>query len=155
MSLHSCEERDGQGSVDVELCVDRVCASTKYDDDAMMRAALGCCCCCIVSIILTSLIRCFKSASMSVTSLLLSVSLSVAVTVGVGVSVAATATAWDTFSPTDTDPLLFSNRRESRKLSLIGVISATARAFPEFDAVIRPLNGRSRAFKVLRITKEL
>ena len=138
----------------MELCVDRVCASTKYDDDEMMRAALGCCCC-IASIILTSLIRCFKSESISVTSLLLSVSLTAAVTVGVGVRVAATATAWDTFSPTDTDPLLFSSRRESRKLSLIGVISATVRAFPEFDAVIRPLNGRSRAFNVLRIMEEL
>lgn len=142
--------------------MDRVCASTKYDDEAMMRAALGCCCCCcccIASIILTSLIRFFKSASISVTSLLLSIPLSVAVTVGVGVgvdvSVAATGTAWDTFSPTDPDPLLFSTRRESRKLSLIGVISATFRAFPEFDAVIRPLNGRSKAFNVLRIIEKM
>lgn len=133
-----------------------MCASTKYDDDAMMRVALGCCCC-IASIMLTSLIRCFKSASISVTSLLLNVSLTVAVTVGVavGVGVAATTTAWDTFSPTDPDPLLFSTRRESRKLSLIGVISATVRAFPEFDAVIRPLNGRSKAFNVLRIIEEM
>ena len=79
--------------------------------------------------------RCFSSASISATSLPLSLSESIAAIVR--------ATASDMALP-------LSSRGDSLMLSLIGVISATVRALVELDAVIRPLNGLSKAFSVLR-----
>ena len=139
MPRHNWEEREGQGSVDGELCAERVWASIRYDDDAMISAARGCCCCCCccgccgASIILTSAIRCFKSLSTSAISL---PPTRVSEAVGSGF-----------FSPAS---LLLSSLGGSLILPLMGVISVTARVLLEFEELMRPLKGRSRAFNVLK-----
>ena len=120
-------------------------ASIRYDDDAMMRAALGCC----ASIALALVMRCFKSASTSAISLPLTLSEAMAVNV---CAVLTVLTVWANFS--DRASLLWPPLRGSLMLSLMGVMSVTAKALVELDAVIRPLSGRSNAFNVLCKSRE-